>query len=71
MYTDRHAKTRYSCQILLKLEFCGQIFEKYSSYLMKICPVGATLFHADGEREATELIVAFRNFAKDPTPTPN
>jgi hypothetical protein len=29
------------------------------------------LFHADGEREATELIVAFRNFAKDPTPTPN
>jgi hypothetical protein len=48
----------------LKLEFCGQIFEKYSDF-MKICPVGATLFHADGETEATELIVAFRNFAKD------
>jgi hypothetical protein len=23
--------TLYSCQILIKLEFCGQIFEKYSN----------------------------------------
>jgi len=33
----------------MKLEFYRQIFEKYSvlSKFMKICPVGAELFHAD------------------------
>ena len=34
---------------------------------MKICPVGAELFHADrqtgGETDMTKLIVTFRNFA--------
>jgi len=34
---------------------------------MKICPLGANLFHADrrteGQTEMTMLIVAFRNFA--------
>ena len=34
---------------------------------MKICPVGAELFHADGrmdgQTDVTKLIVAFRNFA--------
>ena len=32
------------------------------SNLMKICPVGAELFHADGRTEMTKLIVAFCNF---------
>jgi hypothetical protein len=27
----------------------------------------ATLFHADGQRETTKQIVAFRNFVKEPT----
>jgi hypothetical protein len=31
---------------------------------MKIFPVGAELFHADGQTDMTKLIVAFRNFAK-------
>jgi hypothetical protein len=32
----------------MKLEFSGQIFEKYSSIiLLKKVPVGAELFHAD------------------------
>jgi len=37
---------------------------------MKICPVGAELFHAgelfhaDGRTDVTKLIVAFRNFTK-------
>jgi len=38
---------------------------------MKICPVGAELFHADGGTERlidrhnkTKLVFAFRNFAK-------
>jgi hypothetical protein len=33
---------------------------------MKICPVGAELFYADGQTDMTKLIVAFRNFAKAP-----
>jgi hypothetical protein len=33
---------------------------------MKIPPVGAELFHADGRTDVTKLIVAFQNFAKTP-----
>jgi hypothetical protein len=33
---------------------------------MKICPVGAELFHADGRTDMTKLMVAFRNFAVAP-----
>jgi hypothetical protein len=33
---------------------------------MKIRPVGAVLFHADGRRDMTKFIVAFRNFANLP-----
>ena len=29
---------------------------------MKILPVGAELFYADGQTDTTELIVAFLNF---------
>jgi hypothetical protein len=45
-----HVKYRYSCQIAMKLEFSRQIFEKMSN-LMKIRPVGADLFHADGRTD--------------------
>jgi len=43
--------TRYFCQILIKLEFSRQVFFKKTrevSNFMKIGPVGAELFHADG-----------------------
>ena len=33
---------------------------------MKIRPVGAELFHADGQTNLTELTVALRNFSKAP-----
>jgi len=33
---------------------------------MKIRPVGATLFHMDGQTDMTKLTVAFRNFANVP-----
>jgi hypothetical protein len=40
---------------------------------MKIRPVGAELFHADwrtdGRTDTTKLIVALRNFAKEPKNT--
>jgi len=53
----------------MKLEF---FFDSYSKNLqvsnfMKICPVGAKLFHVDGWMgrwtDPTKLIVAFRSFA--------
>jgi hypothetical protein len=58
-------------QILVKLGFSGQSFEKSSdSIFMKIRPVGAELFRADsqpdGRTDTTKLIVAFRNFANAP-----
>jgi hypothetical protein len=33
---------------------------------MKIRPVGAELFHADGRTDMTKLIVTFLNFANTP-----
>jgi hypothetical protein len=40
--------TGYSCRILVKLQFSGQIFERRSiSSFIKIRPVGAELLHAD------------------------
>jgi len=33
---------------------------------MKICPVGAELFHVDGQTDMAKLIVTFRNFANAP-----
>jgi hypothetical protein len=37
-----------------------------TSNFMKIRPVGAELFHADGRTDMTKLIVAFRSFADAP-----
>jgi len=33
------------------------------SNFMKIAPVGAELFHADGRKDMAKLIIAFCNFA--------
>jgi len=38
---------------------------------MKIRPVGAKLFLADGQTDITKLIVAFRNFAYAPNNLPD
>ena len=58
----------------MKLEFSGQIFEKYSNInLMKILPVEAELFHADGRKDVMtdmeKLIVVLRNFPNEPKNT--
>jgi len=34
---------------------------------MKIRPVGAELFHVDGQTDMAKLTVAFRNFSNAPT----
>jgi len=39
-----HLSARYSCQILMTLEFSKQV-------LLKIRPVGAEVFQADGQME--------------------
>jgi len=39
------------------------MFDKYS---MKIRPVGAELFHADGRTDVMKLIVVFLNVSKAP-----
>ena len=54
----------YSCQIWIKLEFFNRLSKNAEiSNFMKIRPVGAALFHADGQTDTTKLTVAFRNFA--------
>ena len=40
--------THLSCQILMTLEFCRKIFEKYINNFMKILLVVAEILHADG-----------------------
>jgi hypothetical protein len=51
----------------MKLTFSGQFFEKSSNF-MKIRPVGAVLFHTDGQTDikidTAKLIVAFSQFSE-------
>ena len=46
--------SRYSCQILIKIQFSQQIFEKQSLNFVKIRPVGAEFFRADGRVDGQE-----------------
>ena len=49
MYVGLHVSTRYFCHILMKIDFSLQIFENIRiPNFMKIRPVAAGLFHADG-----------------------
>jgi len=65
----RDVKYQLFLSDLMKLVYFGQVFEKLSN-IMKICPVGGELFHADGltdkQTDMTKLIVTFRNFANAP-----
>jgi hypothetical protein len=70
MYIDLRVKYPLFLLILIKFEFSRQVFRKYSNF-MKIRPVGAKFFHADGrmdgrterQTDMTKLMVGFRNFA--------
>ena len=56
--------TRYSCQILIKLEFSVRISEECSNS-MKIRPMGAEFFQADGQTDRhDEANVLFLNLTK-------
>ena len=64
----------FSCKvpiILVGFSVNLNFFDTFSksikmSNFLKICPLGAELFHADGQTGMTKLIAAFRNFAKAP-----
>jgi hypothetical protein len=55
--------TRYSCQVLMKLGFSRQIFEKYSN-CKKIPPVVAELFHEDGRTDRHDEASRFSQFCE-------
>ena len=65
MYTRLHVTYRLFLTILMNLGLSRQIFSSNTqiSNLMKIRPVGAELFYADGRTDMTKLIVAFRSAA--------
>jgi hypothetical protein len=55
----------YSSQILMKLEFSPQIFEKYSNIKFhENSPVGIKLFHADGMTRQDEANNRFSQFCE-------
>jgi hypothetical protein len=62
--------TRYSCPILMKLEFSRQFFEKYANIKFlenpssgsRVAPYGQKI----GRTDLLKLIVAFRNFVNAP-----
>jgi len=53
----------------MELQFSLGRFSKNTqiSNFVKLCPVGAELYHADGQTDMTKLLIlAFRNFGKAP-----
>jgi hypothetical protein len=62
---------RYSCQVLMKPVYSRYVFEKKNakiSNFMKIRPVGANLFHADGrthkQTHMAKVTVASQQFCE-------
>jgi hypothetical protein len=66
MYTGLHVKHRSLDPILMKLEFSGQIFEKYSNLEFNENPPSGSRVVPYGQTDMTKRIVAFRNFANVP-----
>jgi hypothetical protein len=65
MYIGLQVKYRLFLSDLMKLDFIDSFSKNIQiSNFMKICPVAAELFNADGRTDMMKLIVAFRNFAK-------
>ena len=67
MYIGLHVQCRYSCQILMKLEFSKQIFEKILKYHIRDNSFTTSrVLCGRMNRQMTKLIVAFHNFANAP-----
>ena len=70
MYLDLHEKyplllSYFSGNWGFSTDSCKLLISKF----MKILPMEAELFYADGQTGTTKLIVAFRNFANAPIGT--
>ena len=59
---------RYSCSILMKLEFSQKIFRKILKYQIswKSIQWKPSSMRTDGQTDRTKLLVTFRNFANAP-----
>jgi hypothetical protein len=58
---------RLHINILTKLNLLDRVSKNAQiSNFMDVRPVGAELFHADGQTDMTKLRLAFRNFANAP-----
>ena len=66
MLIGLHKSTRYSSQILMKLEDSRQIFEKYSNIKFHENPSSEDRVAPYGRTDVTQLIVVFRYFANAP-----
>ena len=65
MYVGLHVSIRYSCPILIEVEFSRHIFEKCSNIKFhEIRPVGVELFHVDRQDEANSRFSQFCEHAK-------
>jgi hypothetical protein len=54
--------------ISLHVKYPSHLFKNTQiSNFMKICPMGAEMFHADRWTDMTKLIIALCNFANAPT----
>ena len=62
MYVCLQVKNLLSCQIVMKLEFSGQIFRKNSQILnfMKISLVGAVLFHGEERTDISDEAMLYK-----------
>jgi len=69
MYKGLHAKYALFLSDFNDTSIFREIFGKKKSQILnfiKVLPMLATLFHADGQTDMTKLIVASRNFANAP-----
>jgi len=68
MYIGLHVKGPLSFSDFHEICIVSTYFQKNIQMpnFMKICPVGAWLFHADRGTSMSNLLVAFRHFAKAP-----
>jgi hypothetical protein len=65
MHVCLHVKYPLFLSDFNKTVIFSRVFKNTHIKVIYICPLGAELLHADGQRqtEMTKLIVAFRNFA--------
>jgi hypothetical protein len=66
MYIGLRVKYRYCCQILMKLEFSGQISKIYSNIKFQENPSSGSRVVPCGRTDIKKLIVAFRNITNAP-----